>query len=145
MRLDPVEIIQEIIEATPAITSLLGTTGGFPNVAKDLAPDEMSMPYIVLREEADTMAENNLLGNALVSADVYTEGKNGRRLAREIAGEIEKLFNEKHYGDDGENVGAGAKKSFIRQRYAPPQPDPSIQCRNIKIELHYLRNDLLLD
>lgn len=151
MRLFSLDIIQEIIEATPDITSLLGTFAvdngdgtvtNYPNVAQDIAPKGMRRPYIVLREEADTMAGNDLLGSALVSADIFVEGS--RSLALRIGGEVEKLFDKKHY-DDSSGVGTGAKKTFIRQRLNVPQPDPSVKCRNIKIELHYLRDDLLVD
>lgn len=151
MRLYSLDIIQEIIEATPAVTALLGrfevdngdgTFTQYPNVAQDIVPNGMIRPYIVLREEADAMAGNDLLGSALVSADIFVEGS--RSLALQIGGELEKLFDKRHY-EDNPGVGTGAKKSFIRQRLNVPQPDPSVKCRQIKIELHYLRDDLLVD
>lgn len=141
MRYLPLDIIQEIIEATPRVTSLLGATKGFPNVAQELIPEGMKRPYILLREEADGMGENDLLGTALVSADVFVEGD--KRLAVEIGNELEKLFHNQRYMNNGDNVGAGAVTSFIKFRHSPPQPDPSVKCRNVKILLNYCRDDLL--
>lgn len=153
MRLYSLDIIQEIIEAEPGITGLLGTFAvydeatqqerKFPNVAQDVVPDGMRRPYIVLREEADTMAANDLFGNALVSADIFVEG--GRGLALEIAGKVEKLFRNKHYADSPDGIGTGARKSFVRSSLNVPQPDPSVKCRNVKIELYYARDDLLIN
>lgn len=153
MRLYSLDIVQEIIEAEPGITELLGTYRAFdentndereyPNVAQDVVPDGMVRPYIVLREEADTMAGNDLFGSALVSADVFVEGNRSR--AVEIAGKIEKLFRNRHYADSPDGIGTGARVSYIRSNLNVPQPDPSVKCRNVKIELHYVRNDLLVD
>lgn len=153
MRLYSLDIIQEIIEAEPGITELLGTFTvydeamqqelEYPNVAQDVVPDGMRRPYIVLREEADRMASNEIFGHALVSADVFVEG--GRGLALEIGGKIEKLFRDKHYADSPGGIGTGARISDIRSMLNVPQPDPSVKCRNIKIELLYARDDLLIN
>jgi len=152
-RLYSLDIVQELIEAEPSITNLLGTYKAldentyeereYSNIAQDVVPDGMRRPYIVLREEADTMAANNLFGNALVSIDIFVEGNRG--LAIEISGKIEKLFRDRHYTDSPEGIGTGARVSYVRSALNVPQPDPSVKCRNVKIEIHYVRNDLLVD
>jgi len=153
MQLYSLDIIQEIIEAEPSITALLGTftlydedlqqEREYPNVAQDVVPDGMRRPYIVLREEADRLASNKILGHALVSADIFVEG--GRGLAVEIACKVEKLFKEKHYADSPGGIGTGARISDTRGNLNVPQPDPSVKCRNVKIELYYARDDLLIN
>lgn len=153
MILYSLDIIQELIEAKPSITQLLGKYTAYdeqaqeereyPNIAQDVVPDGMLRPYIVLREEADTMADNKLFGIALVSADIFAE--NDRALVKEIAGKIDVLFRDRHYADNPDGIGTGARKSFIRSSLNVPQPDPSVKCRNVKIELHYARDDLLID
>lgn len=101
----------------------------------------MERPYIVLRLESDRLDGNDLLGSALISADIYTEGD--RTKARQIAATIERVVHNKLYGPGSDHVGAGAVKSFTGPKHDPPQPDPSVKCTNIKIMLTYYRDDLL--
>lgn len=146
MSAEPLDIIQQIIEVNSSITNLLGTTVSgdgevYPNVAQEDVPDDMERPYIVLRLESDGMEQNDLLGSALVSADVYTEGD--RTLARQIARNVEKAVHNKFYGPESGHVGVGAVKTYRSFKYEPPQPDPSVKCVNVKIALRYYRDDLL--
>lgn len=146
MNYEPLDIIQEIIEANPSITDLIGktTTGSgqtYPNVAQEDVPDDMERPYIVLRLESDGMEQNDLLGSALISADIYTEGD--RTKAREIARALERVVHNKMYGPGSDHVGAGALQTFKRFKYEPPQPDPSVKCVNVKIALRFYRDDLI--
>ncbi|MGM7634163.1 hypothetical protein [Bacillus sp. Hm123] len=140
MKYEPLDIIQLIIESEPQVTNLIGSTEGYPNVAQELAPDEMRRPYIVLRIESDPIESNDLLGRALISVDIYTEGD--RPLARQIGNAIEKLVHNKGYDSETEGIGAGAVSTFRKFRHEPPQPDPSIKCVQVKVVLRYYRDDL---
>ncbi|RJS60116.1 hypothetical protein [Bacillus sp. PK3_68] len=146
MSAEPLDIIQQIIEANSSITSLLGSTASgdgkvYPNVAQEDVPDDMERPYIVLRLESDGMEQNDLLGSALVSADIFTEGD--RTLARQIARNLERAVHNKAYTLGNEQVTGEAVQTFRRFKYEPPQPDPSVKCVNVKIFLRYYRDDLL--
>ena len=136
----PLDIIHGLLEAEPKITSLLSTYQEFPAVVQDVAPEDIQMPYIVLRLESDPIEENKVLARALISIDVYVN--NSRQTCRQIAGEIKRLLNEKNYNTFSEDVEAGAISTFVKGRYEPIQPDPTIKSHQTKVILRYTQDDL---
>lgn len=132
--------IRTLVESDEIIKSNLSEYGEDedkgPALSFQTAQDDMEMPYVVMRIEADNPDDVEIIDRMILNFDVYCDNGDYDK-AKLIATRIEKLLDrEVGLKDDG-------ILSIFRAGKLPiPDEDPSIIHINVKFLVRIMRTDL---
>lgn len=123
--------MNQLLETDSELSGMIATYENQPAIAFQVAPEDMLMPYVVTRVEANTLEENQVTDRMLYAVDIFVD--NGDiELVLAISNRIKKILGNECLPKE---VGIGIWRLF---EHVVPDPDPGIQHIHLKFMVRFM-------